>query len=95
MGESALIELKKVTTFFEKRLTSKMTSLKQSFNPPTSKPSQQTIETFTTNTQTIKAGIIWALKAVVSGLSYNSNNNISSCFCAIFPNNATAEQFSL
>ena len=50
MGESALIELKKVTTFFEKRLTSKMTSLKQSFNPPTSKPSQQTIETFTTNT---------------------------------------------
>ena len=66
-----------------------MTSLKQSFNPPTSKPSQQTIETFTTNTQTIKAGIIWALK------SYNSNNDISSCFCAIFPNNATAEQFSL
>ena len=90
-----LIELKKVTTFFGKGLTSKMTSFKQTFDPPTSAPSQQTIETFTNNTQTMKADIIWALTAVVFGLSQNSNNDISNCFCATFPNNATAEEFSL
>ena len=43
----------------------------------------------------MKAKIMWALKTVVSGLSHNSNNNISNCFRAMFPNNATAEQFSL
>lgn len=57
--------------FFGKGLTSKTTSLKKSFDPPTSEPSQQTIETFTANTQTMKAEIIWALKTVVSGLSDN------------------------
>ena len=56
-----------VTTFFGKGLTSKTTSFKQSFDPPTS----EIIETFTTNTQTMKAEIIWALKTVVSGLSHN------------------------
>ena len=72
-----------------------MTSFKQTFDPPTSAPSQQTIETFTNNTQTMKADIIWALTTVVFGLSQNSNNDISNCFCATFPNNATAEEFSL
>ena len=78
-----LIELKKVTTFLWKELTPKMTSLKQFFDS----------ETFATNTQTMKAGITWALKTVVSGLSHNWNNDISNC-CAFFANNATAEQFS-
>ena len=72
-----------------------MTSFKQTFDPPTSAPSQQTIETFTNNTQTMKADIIWALTTVVFGLSQNSNIDISNCFCATFPNNATAEEFSL
>ena len=72
-----------------------MTSFKQTFDPPTSAPSQQTIETFTNNTQTMKADIIWALTTVVFGLSQNSNNDISNCFCGTFPNNATAEEFSL
>ena len=43
----------------------------------------------------MKAKIMWALKTVVSGLSHNSNNDISNCFRVMFPNNATAEQFSL
>ena len=43
----------------------------------------------------MKAEIIWALKTVVPGLSHNSNNDISNCFRAMSPNNATAEQFSL
>ena len=81
--------------FFGKGLTSKMTSLKKSFDSPTSEPSQQTIETFTANTQTMKAEIIWALKTVVSGLSDNWSNDISNCFHVTCPNNATAEQFSL
>ena len=53
-GSKHLIELEKVTTFLKKALTSKTTLLKQSFNPPTSKPSLQTTETLTTNTQTMK-----------------------------------------
>ena len=53
------------------------------------------METFTTNIQTMKAEIIWVLKTVVSGLSHSSNNDISNFFRAMFPNNATAQQFSL
>ena len=87
--------VEKCYNFVGKGLTLKTTSLKQYFDPPTSNPSQQTIETFTTNTQTMKAEIIWALKTVVCGQSHNSNNDISNCFHGMFPNNATAEQFSL
>ena len=87
--------MKKVTAFFGKGLTSEATSLKQSFDPPTSEPSQQIIETFTTNTQTMKAEIVWALNTVVSVLSHYSNNDIYNFFSAMFANKATAEQFSL
>ena len=51
------------------------------------------METFTTNTQIMKAEIIWELETVVSTLSHNSNNKISDWFCAMFPNNVTAKQF--
>ena len=43
----------------------------------------------------MKAEIISALKTVVSGLSHNSNNDISNYFRAMFPDIATSEQFSL
>ena len=61
----------------------------------TSKPSQRTTETFTTSTQTVEVEIIWALKDVVYGFPNNSDNDIFNCFCAMFPDYAFAEHFSL
>ena len=39
------------------------------------------------------AEIIWALKTIVSRISYNSNNGTVNCFCPMFPINATKVQF--
>ncbi|GBN06586.1 hypothetical protein AVEN_220775-1 [Araneus ventricosus] len=56
---------------------------------------EQTIQLVTTNDETLKAAILWAMTVVEKKLSLNSCSNISRIFKCMFSDSTLAQQFQL
>ena len=56
---------------------------------------QSTLEVIVNNSDKLKAEIIWALKSVYSGYSYNLSKDITSLFHTIFPDNKIAKDMTI
>ncbi|GBN53613.1 hypothetical protein AVEN_197773-1, partial [Araneus ventricosus] len=59
------------------------------------KDKEQTIQLVTTNDETLKAEILWAMTVVEKKLSLNSCSNISRIFKCMFSDSTLAQQFQL
>ncbi|GBO43166.1 hypothetical protein AVEN_267516-1, partial [Araneus ventricosus] len=59
------------------------------------KDKEQTIQLVTTNDETLKAEILWAMTVVEKKLSLNSCSNISKIFKCMFSDSTLAQQFQL
>ena len=56
---------------------------------------QSTLEVIVNNSDKLKAEIIWALKSVYSGYSYNSSKDMSSLFHTMFPDSKIAKDMTI
>lgn len=56
---------------------------------------QSTLEVVVTNSNKIKAEIVWALKCIHSGYSDNSNNDMNDILKSMFPDSKIADSFEM
>lgn len=56
---------------------------------------QPTLESFITNSDTLKAEIIWSLKSIINGFSVRSNDELSDTLVAMFPDSKIAKSFNM
>ena len=54
---------------------------------------QQSLKTFVTKDNVIKAETLWTLKLVTNHYSFNSSTDTAKLFAAMFPDSEIAEQF--
>ena len=56
---------------------------------------QSTLQVIVNNSDKLKAEMIWALKSVYSGYSYNSSKGMSSLFHTMFPDSKIAKDMTI
>ena len=99
-GKKHLELVDKRNNFFKPKTKSSTENPTQSMEEtisPNDKPgtSKNTLEVYFTNSESIKAEIIWTLKSVLGGFSIRSSDDLCETFSSMFPDSKIARNFSM